>query len=237
MNNTPEPTTTSTQQSRIFQTHAITLFPDFFDQFIETSLIQRALREHLFRFSTINPRDFAPPPHHHVDNVPYGGGAGMVMKPEPLVAAIEKAKRENSDGVVVAPGAAGTPFTQEKAHELSQAPGLIFLCGRYEGIDQRVIDHFVDEEISIGNYILMGGEVPVMVMLEAILRLRSGVLGNPHSLADESHSADGYLEAPQYTRPETFRGMSVPAILRSGDHKAIAEWRRAQSEKRKNGRE
>ncbi|NBW40486.1 tRNA (guanosine(37)-N1)-methyltransferase TrmD [bacterium] len=224
--------------NKIFQSCAITLFPNFFEQFVETSLIQKAVREHLFRFSTLNPRDFAPPPHHHVDDIPYGGGAGMVMRPEPLVAAIEEAKKKlHGEGIVIAPSAAGKPFTQQKAKQLAQSSGLIFLCGRYEGIDQRVLDHFVDEEISIGDYVLMGGEVPVMVILEAVLRLRSGVLGNPKSLNDESHSEQGYLEAPQYTRPEDFRGHTVPEVLRSGDHQAILQWRNVESQKRKKDRE
>ncbi|MCB0331274.1 MAG: tRNA (guanosine(37)-N1)-methyltransferase TrmD [Bdellovibrionales bacterium] len=215
---------------------AITLFPNIFDQFLETSLVHKAITDRKFRFFSVNPRDFSPGPHHNVDDVPYGGGAGMVMRPEPLVSAIEHVKQSLPEAYIVAPSAAGARFTQQKAQELAQRRQLVFLCGRYEGIDQRVLDNWVDEEISIGDYVVMGGEVPSMIILESTLRLLPGVLGNPASLNDESYHEADYLEAPQYTRPEDFRGHQVPKVLLSGNHKAIAEWRKEQSKARKEER-
>ncbi|MCI5066731.1 tRNA (guanosine(37)-N1)-methyltransferase TrmD [bacterium] len=210
----------------------ITLFPGFFSSFLDTALIKRAIAQRHFRFFTSNPRDFATSKHRHIDDTPYGGGPGMVMRPEPLVHCLEEMRTHLPNAHVIAPSAAGVPFSQIKAASLTQYSELIFLCGRYEGIDQRVLDHFVDEEISIGEYVVMGGEAPTLIMLEAILRLQPGVLGNEHSVQDESYSQEDYLEAPQYTRPEEFRGHRVPSVLLSGDHQKIAEWRTKQSAER-----
>jgi tRNA (guanine37-N1)-methyltransferase len=168
--------------------------------------------------------------HRTVDDTPYGGGAGMVMRPEPWGEALDAVAGPQARLVVPTP--AGVPFRQALAHELAAQPHLVFACGRYEGIDQRVLDHAATRmavtEVSLGDYVLFGGEVAVLVILEAVVRLLPGVLGNADSLVDESH-ADGLLEAPVYTKPATWRGLEVPEILRSGDHGRIARWRRDES--------
>lgn len=178
-------------------------------------------------------RDFADPPHFQVDDTPYGGGAGMVLKPEPLARAIEKARQELPEAPVILLSASGKQFTQRKAHEFAAIPELILVCGRYEGVDQRVIDLLVDEEVSIGDYVLMGGEVAAMAIMEATIRLLDDVLGNPESLQQESFAESDLgaaLEGPQYTRPAMFRESPVPEVLLSGDHQKIAAWRTQQSQ-------
>ncbi len=211
----------------------LTIFPGIFESFLKTSLLGKAIARGLLAVSTTDIRDFSSPPHHKVDDSPYGGGAGMVMMAEPLVKAIEAAKTRLPGARVILLSPGGPRFTQSKAHELSKLDALIFVCGRYEGIDQRVIDLVVDEELSIGDFVVMGGEVPAMLVLEACLRLRPDVIHNEESIAFESFSpalGDGELvEAPQYTRPEEFRGVRVPDILLSGNHRAIAEWRLQES--------
>ncbi len=214
----------------------ITIFPDIFESFLKTSLIGKAIVRGLLATSTTNIRDFSKPPHNKVDDTPYGGGAGMVMMPEPLINAIESVKAKDPNTWVVLLSPSGARFTQSKAAELANRPSVTFVCGRYEGIDQRVIDLTIDEEISVGDFVVMGGEVPAMLIMEASLRLQPGVLHNAESTAQESFSpllGDGaQVEAPQYTRPEEFRGMKVPDVLLSGNHKSIAEWRLTQSSKR-----
>ena len=209
--------------------HVLTIFPGIFANFLETSLIGKAVKKGLMSVSLRDIRDFAPPPHQHVDDVPYGGGPGMVMKPEPLVAAIEEAKGLYPEARVVLLSASGEKFTQMKAQAFSAQKSIIMICGRYEGVDQRVIDLCVDEEISIGDFVLMGGEVPAMAVIEATCRLLPDVIGKIESTEAESFSTgmDGriLLEWPQYTRPENFRNMTVPEILRSGDHRKIKQWR------------
>lgn len=208
----------------------LTIFPEIFQNFLETSLIKKAQDKGLFSVSLINIRDFSSPPHYQVDDTPYGGGAGMTMKPEPLYKAISYAKEKAPAAKVLLMSPCGEKFSQAKAQSLSAVDEIIFICGRYEGIDQRVIELCVDEEISLGDFILMGGEVSVMAVLEAVLRLKPGVVGNAESLATESFcGTEPLLEAPQYTRPPEFMGKKVPEVLLSGNHEEIAKWRAKQS--------
>ncbi len=205
----------------------LTLFPEMFDA-IKTSIVGRAINQELIELNLINFREFSTDKQRHVDDCPYGGGAGMVIKPEPVYAAY-KAITENLEykPKVIFLSPQGKVFNQQMARELSKEKHLILLCGHYEGIDQRVIDEIVDEEVSIGDYVLTGGELPAMVMIDAISRNVSGVLNN-ESIEDESFN-DGYLEYPQYTRPEVFLGKRVPEVLLSGHHANIEKWRREQS--------
>lgn len=211
----------------------LTIFPELFGGFLKTSLIHKAQERGLISIELVDIRRFAEAPHYSVDDTPYGGGAGMVMKPEPLIKAIEHAKERTPAARVVLLSPCGTRFNQKKAAQLSRLKGLILVCGRYEGVDQRVIDLAIDEEISIGDYVLMGGEVPAMVVLEAAVRLVKDVVGNQESLSEESFAAEGpgpgLLEAPHYTKPAEFRGRAVPPVLLCGDHKKIAAWRREQA--------
>lgn len=207
----------------------LSIFPEIFSGFLTQSLISKALANSKFTIDIINIRNFATPPHNQVDDSPYGGGAGMVMKPEPLALAIEEAKKRYTKAKVILMSPSGNLFNQEKAEQLSQLEQIILICGRYEGIDQRVIDIFVDHEISIGDYVLMGGEVPAMAVIEATLRLRENIIGNALSIKEESFSISKngkrLLEAPHYTRPQEFRGITVPEVLLSGDHKGVNNWR------------
>ncbi len=209
----------------------LTLFPELFDSFLSTSLIGKAVENGQLEYNLVNIRTFAESPHYHVDDTPYGGGPGMVLKPEPVAAAIRAAKANLPNAPVIFPSPAGKVFSQQKAEELSQSSEMILLCGRYEGIDQRVIDSYVDLEISLGDYVLMGGELPAMVILESTVRLIKNVVGNQESLIEESFSStkQGLLEAPHYTRPAEFEGISVPEVLLSGDHEKIKKWREKQS--------
>lgn len=216
-------------RATVWNVNLLTIFPEIFESFLKTSLVGKAVARGLLNATVTNIRDFSSPPHHKVDDTPYGGGAGMVMLPEPLVNSIESIKRRDPDTWVVLLSPSGSRFTQEKAQELAKRGSVTLVCGRYEGIDQRVIDLAIDEEISVGDFVVMGGEVPAMLIMEASLRLRPGVLHNAESVTHESFSpdlADGsVVEASQYTRPEKFRDRSVPEVLLSGNHKAIAEWR------------
>jgi tRNA (guanine37-N1)-methyltransferase len=216
----------------------LTIFPGIFESFLKTSLVAKAITRGLLAVKTTNIRDFSSPPHHKVDDSPYGGGAGMVMMVEPLVKAIESAKERRPFARVILLSPGGPRFSQAKAKELSELGSIIFVCGRYEGIDQRAIDLAIDEELSIGDFVVMGGEVPAMLVMEASLRLRPDVIHNDESTAFESFSpalGDGSLvESPQYTRPEEYRGKKVPDILLSGNHKAISDWRLAESKKKTN---
>lgn len=220
----------------MWNVNLITIFPEIFTSFLTTSLVAKAVSRHLFKAKVINIRDLSAPPHNKVDDAPYGGGAGMVMLPEPLVKSIEAAKADDPNTWVVLLSPSGQTFTQTKAFELARRPSVTFVCGRYEGIDQRVIDLAVDEEVSVGDYVVMGGEVPAMLIIEACLRLQPGVLHNDSSTLHESFSPgleDGTLvEAPQYTRPEVFRGKSVPEVLLSGNHEAVAKWRLQEARQR-----
>jgi tRNA (guanine37-N1)-methyltransferase len=207
----------------------VTIFPEYFAP-LDLSLIGRARASGLLDVDLHDLRRWTHDVHRTVDDSPYGGGAGMVMRPEPWGEALDAVAPTGARLVVPTP--AGTPFTQAAAQELAAAEHLVFACGRYEGIDQRVLDHAAERmpvtEVSLGDYVLFGGEVAVLVILEAVVRLLPGVLGNADSLLEESHTG-GLLEAPVYTKPATWRGHDVPEILRSGDHGRIARWRRAQA--------
>lgn len=209
----------------------VTIFPGLFEPFRTTALLGTACREGRIQLEVHDLRRWTHDRHRTVDDTPYGGGPGMVMRPEPLVAAIEELagpKGESRRARVLLLSPQGRRFEQGLAQELSRAPHLVLVCGRYEGVDQRVIELAVDEEVSIGDYVLAGGEVAALVVLEAVTRLVPGVMGNPESADTESFQA-GLLEGPHYTRPAAFRGLEVPAVLRSGDHRAIAEWRAEQA--------
>ena len=202
-----------------------TLFPEMFQGPFTESILKRAQERGLLSIALHNIRDATTDKHHVVDDYPYGGGAGMVMKPDPLFAAVESIYL---GGPIILLTPQGRPFTQQIARELSQQERITLLCGHYEGIDERVRQHLVTDELSLGDYVLFGGEVAVLVIMEAVVRLLPGVLGNAESLVDESH-ADGLLEAPGYTKPPVWRDLAVPEILRSGDHGRIARWRRDQA--------
>ncbi|WP_448810307.1 tRNA (guanosine(37)-N1)-methyltransferase TrmD [Agromyces bauzanensis] len=209
----------------------VTIFPSFFDV-LDLSLLGRARQTGLIEVHTHDLRDFTHDRHRTVDDTPYGGGAGMVMKPEPWGEALDSIIGDAaSDALLVVPSPAGEPFTQAIARELAAEEHLVFACGRYEGIDQRVVDHYATRMrvrlISLGDYVLNGGEVAVMAMIEAAGRLVPGVVGNPESLVEESHE-DGLLEYPSYTKPAVWRGLEVPPVLLSGHHGRVAEWRREQ---------
>jgi tRNA (guanine37-N1)-methyltransferase len=205
-----------------------TLFPEVFTPYLETSILQRAQENRLVEVQLHNIRDWATDRHHVCDDMSYGGGGGMVMKPEPIFTAIEAVLGAPSSCPVILLTPQGRVFTQAVAEELSQQAHLGLLCGRYEGIDERVREHLVTDEISIGDYVLSGGELPAMVLIDAITRLIPGALGDPEGAWDDSH-ATGLLEYPQYTRPSEFRHWRVPDILLSGDHARIAKWRRQQA--------
>jgi len=208
----------------------ISLFPGFFESPLHESILKRAQDKGLITVRVTNPRDFALDKHHVVDDTPYGGGGGMVLKPEPIVAAIEAVRNPNVKGRIILLTPQGIPLTQEKAKELSLLEEFVLVCGRYEGIDERV-RNVVDEEISIGDYVLSGGEAAALVILETIARLIPGVLGNDGSAKEDSFY-DGLLDFPHYTRPSNFRGHSVPETLLSGNHKEIRRWRRKEALRR-----
>ena len=202
----------------------LTLFPEMFEA-INYSIIGRATKNNKIEMQLINIRDFSEDKHKHVDDTPYGGGAGMVIRPDVIYKAYNSVKTKGSKLIYLSPK--GQKLDQEKVRGLSKENNLILLCGHYEGIDQRVLDEIVDEEISIGDYILTGGELPAMVLIDSISRYVEGVL-NKESVKEESFS-NRYLEYPQYTRPETFNGKKVPEVLLSGNHKKIDDWRKEQS--------
>ena len=217
---------------------AISIFPEYFDV-LSLSLIGKAQQNDVIQFEGINLRDFAYGNHRSVDDTPYGGGAGMVMSPEPWGVALDKIAAESSetiDLVVLTP--AGRNFDQRLAEQLSGAEHLVFACGRYEGIDARVTDYyrakpqFRVHEISIGDYVLNGGEVAALVIIESIVRLIPGVIGNPQSLTEESHVTEGEVEYPVFTKPAQWRGLEVPEVLLSGNHQAIAKWRHDEAQRR-----
>lgn len=205
-----------------------TLFPEVFTPYVQTSILQRAQESLLVKLQLHNIRDWTTDRHHVCDDMPYGGGGGMVMKPEPIFTAIEAVLGSPPSCPVILLTPQGRVFTQAVAEQLSQQAHLALLCGRYEGIDERVREHLVTDEISIGDYVLSGGEVPAMVLIDAITRLLPGALGDPEGAWDDSH-ATGLLEYPHYTRPPEFRQWRVPDILLSGDHARIARWRRQQA--------
>ena len=205
----------------------LTLFPEMFDA-VKTSIVGRAMNNNLIELNLINFREFSTDKQKHVDDCPYGGGAGMVIKPEPVYDAYQSIVKDlDYKPKVIYMSPQGKVLTQQIARDLSKENHLILLCGHYEGIDQRVLDEIVDEEISIGDYVLTGGELPAMVLIDSVSRNVEGVI-KAESVEDESFS-EGYLEYPQYTRPEEFMGRRVPDVLLSGHHANIEKWRREQS--------
>jgi tRNA (guanine37-N1)-methyltransferase len=207
----------------------LTLFPGLFDGFLSESILKRALARGLVAIERHNIRDWAVGKHKPVDDRPFGGGPGMVLMAPPVVAAVEAVRAlADPPGRLIVLTPQGRTLDQEWVRELAQEPRLILVCGRYEGFDERIYETLEPERLSIGNYILSGGEVAAMVVVDAVTRLIPGVLGDAESAVDESFGPDGGLEYPQYTRPRQFRGRTVPEILLSGDHAAIARWRRAQ---------
>jgi len=211
-----------------FDADVITLFPDLFPGPLGASVLGRGMADGLWSLKATQLRSFAHDRHHTVDDTPSGGGAGMVLKPDILAAAIDVIAPEGDPRPKILMSPRGKPLTQVRARELALGPGAVIVCGRFEGVDQRVIEARQLEEISIGDYVLAGGEVAAMVLLEAVVRLIPGVLGGADSHADESFE-NGLLEYPQYTRPQVFEGREIPAVLTSGDHGKIAKWRRERS--------
>jgi tRNA (guanine37-N1)-methyltransferase len=213
----------------------VSIFPEYFSP-LALSLVGKAQDAGLVDVHVHDLRTWAHDRHRTVDDAPYGGGAGMVMKPEPWGEALDELVPDPAGTVLVVPTPSGEPLTQSIAQHLAAADRLVFACGRYEGIDQRVLDHSADRlqvhEVSLGDYVLNGGEVAALVVIEAVVRLLPGFMGNPASLAEESHGASGLLEYPVYTRPATWRGLDVPAVLLGGDHAGIAAWRHDQALRR-----
>lgn len=212
----------------------LTLFPEIFSGYLTQSILKLALQQQLVEINLWNLRDWSPDPRHHqVDDRPFGGGPGMVIMPEPVFACVEAIQRQGSEpGTLVMLTPAGERLTQPLVRELSTLKRLVLLCGRYEGFDERIRLGLKPREISIGDFVCNGGEVPAMVVIDTVVRYVPGVLGDEKSVVEESHSETGRLEYPQYTRPREFRGLAVPDILLSGNHQAIARWRREQSELR-----
>jgi tRNA (guanine37-N1)-methyltransferase len=226
------------RSAKALRIDVITIFPDLFGPFLEQATVGIARRQAAVEIELHDLRSWTRDRHRSVDDAPYGGGPGMVMKPEPLVEAIESlvgAKAAGREAWVVLLSPQGRRLSQGDLETLASRPRLVLVCGRYEGIDQRAIDLAVDEEVSIGDYVLSGGEVPAMVLMEGVVRLLPGVLGNPESAGSDSFQ-HGVLEGPQYTRPAVFRGHEVPEVLRSGDHAEVARWRAERARERTKAR-
>jgi tRNA (guanine37-N1)-methyltransferase len=205
-----------------------TLFPNVFQPYLDSSILQRAQQNQLIEVALHNIRDWATDKHHVTDDTPYGGGGGMVMKAAPIFDAVESVLGSPVVCPLILMTPQGRPFTTAVARELSALPRFGILCGRYEGVDERVRENLVTDQISVGDYVLTGGELPAMIVIDAVSRFIPGVLGDPDGAVDDSFG-DGLLEYPHYTRPEDFRGWRVPEILLSGDHAKITQWRREQS--------
>ncbi|MDO9129758.1 MAG: tRNA (guanosine(37)-N1)-methyltransferase TrmD [Anaerolineales bacterium] len=210
------------------QFDVFTLLPEVFSPYLESSILQRARQRGLIEVAVHNIRDWTQDRHHVTDDVPYGGGGGMVMKAEPIFEAVESVLGAPPVCPLILLTPQGRVFDQRVAQELAQQERIGLICGRYEGVDERIREHLVTDEISIGDYVLTGGELPALILIDALTRLIPGVLGDPDGAMDDSHAA-GLLEYPHYTRPSEFRGWKVPDILLSGDHAKIAKWRREQS--------
>lgn len=222
--------------------HIVTIFPEVIVPYAEASILGRAQKNDLATITAYNLRDFTTDKHRKVDDTPYGGGAGMVMTVQPFDAAVKAIKKKagKKKTRVILTAASGKRFTQADAKRLSEYDEVVFLCGRYEGVDYRVESEIADESLSIGDYVLTGGELPALVMTDAMVRLIPGVLGNAETLAEESHGEEGFLEYPQFTKPEVYeikqgrtkKLLKVPEILLSGDHGAIKKWRAEQASRR-----
>jgi len=210
----------------------LTLFPDLFSGYLSQSILKLAIQRELIQIHLWNIRDWATGKHKSVDDRPFGGGPGMVMMPGPIVDCVEAVQKQTEPGELILLTPAGERLTQRVVEDLATKPRLLLLCGRYEGFDERIRLELKPREISAGDFVCNGGEVPAMLVIDTVLRLIPGVLGDAESSVDESHSEDGRLEYPQYTRPREFRGLLVPEVLLSGDHGAVAKWRREQSELR-----
>ena len=212
----------------------ITAFPEMMREPLNTSIPARAAQKGVVSYHVHDLREYTEDKHRQIDDIPYGGGPGMILKPEPLFRAVESLRLEcdaHNGCEVIFPTPQGKTYTQETAEELSRFEHLIFICGHYKGVDERVRDHLVTQEISIGDFVMSGGEIPVLAIVDSIVRLMPGVLQDPDSAATDSFS-DKLLDGPHYTRPAEFRGMKVPEILRSGHHEKIAEWRKERREQR-----
>ena len=207
----------------------LTIFPEMFESVLGTSILGRAREKGLIEIELVDIRSFSASKHKNTDDYPFGGGAGMLMMPQPIADAMKAVCGEDFHGIRIFMGPKGETLSQTLVRDLSANDHLVLLCGHYEGVDQRVLDQYIDREISIGDYILTGGELAAMVLTDAVARLVPGVLGSEESPLDESFSEDGLLEYPQYTRPREFEGMAVPEVLLNGDHAKIAAWRRQQS--------
>lgn len=209
----------------------LTLFPEMFHSILECSLLKKALDRDIITINLHNIRDCATDKHRVTDDTPFGGGGGMVMKIEPIAESLEALAPREDDSVVILLSPQGEPFRQEIAEELSRRSQIVLICGRYEGVDERVREHLIDRELSIGDYVMNGGEIPAMVVIDAVSRLVPGYVGNDQSVVSDSF-ASGLLEGPQYTRPREYRGWTVPDVLLSGHQKNIDQWRRHESLKR-----
>jgi tRNA (guanine37-N1)-methyltransferase len=231
----------------------VTIFPNIFDSYFGESILKRAQEKGAIEIAVHNLRDYTTDRHRTVDDTPYGGGAGMVLKVEPIFRAVQDVlgvenvqdergdrtsgaverfeRAERSNVRVILFSAKGRRYTQADAHRLAQYDRLIMVCGRYEGVDERVAEHLIDEELSVGDYVLTGGEIPAMLVVDSVTRLLPGVLGNEESAQYESHAEDGVLEHPHYTKPEEFNGWRVPEVLLSGNHAEIEKWRKEHSRK------
>ena len=207
----------------------LTIFPEMFDSFLNASIIGRAREAGLLDIHATDIRPYSQNKHKNTDDYPFGGGAGMLMLAQPIADAMKAVTRPPFQGKRIYMSPRGMPLTQALAQQLSQEERLVILCGHYEGVDQRVLDKYIDMEISVGDYVLTGGETAAMVLIDCVSRLVPGVLGSTESAGDESFSNDGLLEYPQYTRPRVFEDMEVPEVLLNGDHKKISQWRREQA--------
>ena len=215
----------------MFYAQVLTLFPEFFESPLNCSIPKRAIADGAVQVDCIQIRDFATGKHQNVDDAPYGGGPGMLMKAEPVVAAIREARKRQPNTHVVMLTPTGNKFTQAKALEYIEKYSVTLLCGRYEGFDERIAD-YVDEELSLGDYVLSGGEPAAMCVLDAVIRLLPDVLGSPESAVLDSFTEEGMMDWPHYTRPEVFEGKAVPKVLLSGDHAKIQAWREEQAQLR-----
>ncbi len=220
-----------TNDFKTMRFHLVTIFPRIFDSYLKESIIGRAQKSGAIEVLTHDLRDYTVDKHKKVDDTPYGGGAGMVLQIQPIHACVLEikkiiAKKQNNNTRVILLSAKGKKYTQRTAERLAKYANLILICGRYEGVDERVAECIADEEISIGEYVLTGGELPALVLIDSITRLLSGVLGNEESAKDESHKKKNYKEYPQYSKPQEFNGWEVPEVLLSGNHDAIEKWRK-----------